>query len=165
MNRSNNGYQTFIYQLASNVWVICPACAGKALVDTGGVSYPQNQMGDIKVVCTACGFNKLLQRKPTVIVNGVPRKRTEGKHAIFGAPMDPFFHLPLWLTDRVKGNLLWAYNEEHLDFLKQFVAAKLRERNGKKLTNGSLGSRLPTWMTSKNNREIVLKAIEKLRGK
>lgn len=160
--RINTGYQTFIYQLAKDVLVVCPSCSGRAMVNTNGFSYPQNQQGDIKVICTGCGFNKVLHRKPTVVVNGVPKKSTEGKHLIFGAPVDPFFHLPLWLTERVLGNLLWAYNHEHLEFLKQFIEAKLRERNGKKLTNGSIGSRLPVWMTSRNNRAVMLKAIEKL---
>lgn len=162
VGRNTSGYETFIYQLAKDVLVVCPSCGGRAMVNTNGFAYPQNQKGDIKVICTRCGFNKVLHRKPTVVIRGVPKKSSEGKHMIFGAPIDPFFHLPLWLTGRVQGNLLWAYNHEHLEFLKQFIEAKLRERNGKKLTNGSVGSRLPKWMTSKNNRITMLKAIERL---
>jgi hypothetical protein len=41
----------------------------------------------------------------------------------------------------------------------------LRERNDVEYSNKSLGSRLPKWMTSKKNREEVLKAIDKLKNK
>jgi hypothetical protein len=160
--RNNDGYITFIHQFAEDVLVVCPSCSGKAMVHTNGYVYPKGGSGDVKVVCASCGFNKMLQRNPTVVVNGVPRKSFTGKHLIFGAPVDPFFHLPLWLTDKVLGNLLWAYNPKHLFFLKEFVEARLRERNGKKNTNASIGSRLPKWMTSRHNRDIVLKAIERL---
>jgi hypothetical protein len=63
------------------------------------------------------------------------------------------------------GELLWAYNREHLDFLEQHVAAKLRERNGFNFNVKSIGARLPKWMTAANNREAVLKTMEKLRMK
>lgn len=162
--RSNLGYQTFIYQLARDVLVVCPVCSGCATVKANGFPFPRNQYDEIKIVCTQCGFNKVLPRNPTVLVNAgrVPSKRTEGKHLIFGVPIDPFFHLSLWITANVRGNLLWAYNYEHLKFLRQFVEAELRERNGVKSTNGSIGSRLPKWMTSRKNRKDVLRVLEKL---
>ncbi len=62
-------------------------------------------------------------------------------------------------------NTLWAYNVEHLDFLAEHIGAKLRERNGQELLNGSIGSRLPKWMTSKKNREALLKKITELKSK
>jgi len=76
-----------------------------------------------------------------------------------------FFHLPVWLQTDFSGEILWAYNLEHLDFLAAHIGAKLRERNGFQFRVRSIGARLPRWMTSAGNREAVLKAIEKLREK
>lgn len=59
------------------------------------------------------------------------------------------FCFPLWLRTDFEGHVLWAYNIKHLDFLRDHIDAKLRERNGQELFNKSLGSRLPKWMTAK----------------
>jgi hypothetical protein len=60
---------------------------------------------------------------------------------------------------------MWAYNREHIAFLKLHIEAKLRERNGQELANKSLGSRLPKWMNSKKNREPLLKSLTELQNK
>jgi hypothetical protein len=105
-----------------------------------------------------------MTEKPTsVLYSAINDQTIEGQHLIIGAPIDPFFHLPLWLTENVNGNLLWAYNYEHLEFIRNFVDSKLRERNGQDFSNKSLGSRLPKWLTSKNNRETILRTIEKIK--
>ena len=89
----------------------------------------------------------------------------KGNVLIFGGPIDPFFHLPVWLQADFSGQTLWAYNLEHLEFLAEHVGAKLRERNTSPRMSRSIGARLPRWMTAASNREAVLKAIEKLKGK
>jgi hypothetical protein len=79
--------------------------------------------------------------------------------------------LELWLQTPCGGETLWAYNQEHLDFLEQYVAAPLRERahpDGSTLSqtgarNSTLASRLPAWIKSAKNRDDVLKCIGKLR--
>lgn len=78
-------------------------------------------------------------------------------------PHDPHFGLPLWLVAPVRGRTLWAFNYEHLAFLKDFVAATLRERDAN--VNRSQASRLPNWLTARANREIVLTAIQRLETK
>ena len=88
----------------------------------------------------------------------------KGKHLVFGAPVDPFFHLPVWFQTTFEGELLWAYNIAHLEFLADHVGDKLRERNGFKFNVKSIGARLPRWMTSKKNREEILKAIHHLKA-
>ena len=40
---------------------------------------------------------------------------------------DPYFGLQLWLQNPVDDNILWAYNYDHLEYLKKYVVAKLRE--------------------------------------
>ena len=71
----------------------------------------------------------------------------------------------LWLSIQLKEGELWAYNLEHLEFIKNHISANLRERTLENISNKSIGSRLPKWMTSKSNRNDVLKAIEKLKNK
>lgn len=162
-NRSKSGYRTFLHEFIKDVFVVCPQCSKQAIVRSNGFSFREGAQ-DVKVVCTSCGFNRQLGRKPSVVLypdTGRSKKVTEGKHIIIGAPVDPFFHLPLWIKMEVNGNLLWAYNYEHLDFMREFVNSKLRERNGGNL-NRSMGSRLPRWMTSAKNRETISNAIDKI---
>ena len=77
-----------------------------------------------------------------------------------GKPFDPYFKYPLWLQTECAGEILWAFNEKHLSYLKSYVEADLREDDGRK--SWSIISRLPKWITSAKNRQNVLKAIAKL---
>ena len=73
---------------------------------------------------------------------------------------DPFLNLPLWLSSKVKENTFWAYNYDHLKYLKGYIKAKLRVRH-----NGAYSSmveRLPSWIKSEKNRDQLIKQIEKL---
>ncbi len=78
----------------------------------------------------------------------------------WGDPYDWFFGLPLWLQSPCCGEVLWAYNEHHLQFLKDYVGATLRERQPNR--NGSLASRLPKWIKRAANRGEILRCIEHL---
>ena len=91
--------------------------------------------------CKHCGFIK------------------KGKNLFFDIRPD------LQLETSCCGNKLWALNEEHLQYIENFVSAELRERvhdeNG--WHNQSLSSRLPKWIQSAKNRDEILKAVEKLK--
>ncbi|MFD3496906.1 hypothetical protein ACFWWT_25340 [Streptomyces sp. NPDC058676] len=72
----------------------------------------------------------------------------------------------LWLQAETRHGEIWAYNLEHLDLLRRFVAATLRERapwyeHGRKMT---YVARLPAWIKSAGNRDEVLRAIDRLRA-
>jgi hypothetical protein len=95
-----------------------------------------------KITCTHCGYNRVFE--------------CEG---FWGIPKA--VEITLFLNISCCGNVLWAVNEEHLDFLEQYVASELRERTPN--INKSLASRLPQWIKSRKNRDEVLKAISKLR--
>ncbi len=151
--RTKHTYQTYLYDFIKDILVVCPQCNGKALVKTGDFTMLRFDIQGVRVVCGQCGYSKEL--------NKISRKHPS---IITGVPIDPFFFLPVWLKADFGSDLLWAYNLEHLDFLEQHVGAKLRERNGQPYKVRSIGARLPRWMTSKKNREAVLKAIEKLRA-
>lgn len=80
-----------------------------------------------------------------------------------GKPLDPYFGFPLWLQIYCAGNTLWAYNKDHLNTLKSYVAAtqRVRGQGGK----WSMLNRLPKWVKSAKNRGSVLKAIGRLEEK
>lgn len=76
---------------------------------------------------------------------------------------DPHFGCELWYTTSCTGELLWAINDRHLEFLETYLSASLRSRQPN--INRSLASRLPAWMTSTKNRAEVLKCIARLKAK
>jgi len=78
---------------------------------------------------------------------------------------DPYFLLPLWYQSRFGNENLWAYNKEHLEIIEKHVGAELRERHNSESYNGSLGSRLPKWISSAKNRKYLLKTIKRLKEK
>lgn len=136
--RNKNSYETLVYDFTKEVYVICPNC----------------------------GFNKTPEKESIRHSNMKNSNNLIKNIVVIGGGIDPYFYLPLWLSTNVGENLFWAYNYEHLNFIKGFVSAKLRERNiEESMSNKSLGSRLPKWITSHKNRDIILKTIEKLEKK
>ncbi|WP_212748233.1 hypothetical protein [Pseudoalteromonas sp. S1727] len=73
--------------------------------------------------------------------------------------IDPFFGLELALKENTRHGTVWAYGATHLQQLKLYTAAQLREGDG---TKWSYFTRLPKWLKTSKNRELVLKAITKL---
>lgn len=165
VQRTKDTYQKQIYDFIKDILVVCPTCSKSAIVRTSKQPIINLNEKEIKVVCTHCGLNKRLEEKPSAILFSSSDKTTTGNYIIIGAAVDPYFHLPLWLTTNCCDNILWAYNHEHLKFIEQHVDAKLRERNTAEMKNNSIGSRLPRWMTATKNRETVLKAIKQLQQK
>ena len=83
-----------------------------------------------------------------------------------GKPVDPFFGLPLYVQAPCCGNVLWAWNLQHLDLLAAVVGARLRERaRGLSFrSNDTLLAKLPRWVKAAKNREPVLECVAKLRA-
>lgn len=80
-----------------------------------------------------------------------------------GSPHDPLFGLPLWLQAPCCGQILWAYNAEHLSKLREYVAANLRQKEKSEYTRAwSMFARLPQWMSAAKNREAVLSTFRRL---
>ena len=165
-SRTKDSYQTLVYDFIKfDILVTCPNCSKRAMVKPGDFKFRSIDESGVKIICPNCAYNKKLSEKPSSILYSSNNKTIFGRYYVIGGATDPFFYLPLWLQTHFDGNTLWAYNIEHLDFLRGHVEAKLRERNGQELSNRSLGSRLPKWMTSKKNRELVLKKITELKNK
>ena len=139
-----------IYDFGDEFLVVCPKCTGMAKVIP--VSIGSEKMNA-----------KLFAPRNLVCFQCVHRQHWQGGEIGIGASVDWYFRLPLWLQISCCGETLWAYNKNHLNFLEDYVGAKLRERTPN--TNKSLASRLPQWIKSRKNRDEVLKCLKRLRTK
>lgn len=99
---------------------------------------------ELKVSCIHCGYHKEF-------------KKMEGgfKLASISVELEDYLKIPCC------GEMLWALNLDHLNFLEKYVEAELRERIPN--INKSVASRLPQWIKSAKNRDEILKCIRKLR--
>ena len=77
--------------------------------------------------------------------------------------IESYFGCELYLLSSFRGQLMWALNDEHLDYLIEFVAAGLRERPAGYLAKKTQGFLIPTFMKTAKNRESVLRILRKLR--
>lgn len=145
---SDNG--ELVYEFGDEFLVVCPRCAGKArvfVVEIDSEKLNEKLFAERKLVCFSCVY----------------RDEWKGGQIGVGGSFDWYFRLPLWLAVSCCGETLWAYNEKHLEFIEDYVGAKLRER--KPFVNKSMASRLPNWIKSAKNRDEILKAIKKLKSK
>ncbi|MFI6122993.1 hypothetical protein ACIBCU_24960 [Streptomyces sp. NPDC051064] len=141
------------YDFLGSILVRCPNCDKVAHVGTApdpaevhgqGVFVPR------RLVCRNCGTSKESRR------GGLTLHRDPS-----GSSGDPYFGARLWLQTEIRHGSVWAYNLEHLDLIKRFVQAPLREGipwhdHGRKMT---VVARLPAWMQQAKNRDEVLRAI------
>ncbi len=174
---------------AGHFLVHCPKCDGRALVRAGDhrllctschhSEMPGHWYGAWRLStsrhCTVCGH----QERRSIITDrfreklpmrcaecGDEREYTaHSSHVLTdkGLVTDSVFGLPLWLQAEFKGELFWAFNTEHLAYIRQYVAAKLRERGiwpGSK--NASLISRLPAFLKKAGHREALLRLFDEL---
>ena len=151
--RCNNCYKSIDENLWYGPIIISPAnvnCGycGSALKYSKTVNKYQNK---IEVKCQNCDQEKKYDVHYTLTY-------ADNKQAT-----DPYFGFQLWLQIPFDDNILWAYNFEHLEYLKNYVAAKLREatRGGKY----SLAWKLPNFIKLAKSREKILKAISRLEKK
>ena len=136
--------ESFAVELNCN----CANCAAEIKVSLQNVKEKKDK---IAVRCTNCGETESYE----------PRNiEQQWLYKNDGAPSDNYFGLPLWLTRNFRGNNLWAYNYKHLDYLKQYIAADLREKNGR--LGWTMVEKLPDWMKSAKNRDKLSKLISEL---
>ncbi|OPH59245.1 hypothetical protein BC351_20215 [Paenibacillus ferrarius] len=136
---NDKGKSVYDFLLKSDgILIECPYC----LKCAKGIR-TQNTDFEYKLSCSRCG----------ILTNATAGSSGYGT----------FMGINLWLKTNCCGNLLWAYNKEHLDFLDNYITSSLRERIPNR--NQSLASRLPEWIKSRKNREELAKGIEKLRSR
>lgn len=129
-------------------------------------------VGKILRTCKSCGSNLHFLTKPTKetkqqLLGTCETCKKENEYEITwkkylkNHPNDPYFGMDLWLQTAIKSNVLWAYNLEHLDFLKEYVASKLREDNFR--NKYSLITNLPQWIKEAKNRDLIVRKLNKLK--
>ena len=142
------------------VWVACPRCSRRALVRVRepGAAPP------VQLACTHCGHSPGWAPSRPGVAHAADPAALPGLVA-FGGPVDPYFHLPLWLQAPCCGERLWAFNPAHLRWLEEYVGAALRERAPGEhgWANRGMASRLPRWMKSAANRDELLRCIRCLK--
>jgi hypothetical protein len=106
-----------------------------------------------RVVCRLCAFSRVSDGNRLILNRGP------------GQAHDPYLGLPLWLQSETRHGRLWAYNLEHLQLIRQFVQATLREHAPWHLAvrRMTVVGRLPTWVKLAKNRAEVLQTIERMR--
>ena len=141
-----NSDQSVLYKVS--VKRNCPCCGDQIYEMKDNLKKPLKELSS---TCLKCGFKA--EYTPNVYAyKYVPE--------IKGMKGDPFFKLPLRLQTNVKGNLFWAYNREHLEQIREYVDADLREIRS--LYSRSMFAWLPKFIKDAKNREAVLKAISQL---
>lgn len=127
---------TRVYSFVDVVLASCPACGECATLNSNTK----------RLICPHCGHTKF-----DIFWNIIgPNSSTLG--------------LSLFLQTDCCGETLWAFNQDHLRFLRDYVSADQRAhaRDSNGWSNRSLANRLPQWMTSSKNRENVVRAIDRL---
>jgi hypothetical protein len=76
-----------------------------------------------------------------------------------GKPIDPYFGLELYFKKEVKGETLWIYNKEHLEYLKDYISSNIRKREYVGLY--ALVTRLPNFITNSKNKNAIINQLNK----
>jgi hypothetical protein len=144
---------TVMWSFTNDVLVRCPRCAEPARV----LRPDGPAEGRWRVSCLSCAYSK--------DTPGNHRSFDNGSH---DPVRDPVFRLPLWLqTSCCRGNLLWAYNVEHLDVLEAFVRARIRQKRCAVCGHSHhqrMIHKLPRWLSAAKHRDEVLTALGRLRA-
>ncbi|MCX4780554.1 hypothetical protein [Streptomyces sp. NBC_01264] len=144
------------YDFLESILVRCPGCGKAAHV----VAAPEpvgardrDLFAPRRLVCRNCGLAKAWSGGGVALYRGRN-----------GPATDPYFGVRLWLQAETRHGWVWAYGPEHLDLIRRFVRASLREGipwydHGRRMT---VVARLPAWMQQAGNRDEVLRAIARI---
>ncbi len=134
----------------------CPECGKRISLKIDKVA---NKKESMKIPCKHCGFTE--SYKPKYIEYEIVADDISNGE-------EPFFNVDLWLCKEYKGNLFWATNYKHLEYLKQYIEAKIRVRGYFYIDfryNMTMAAKLPQFIKSGKNRDNLLKIIKQLENK
>jgi hypothetical protein len=148
---ARNGHPGLLKEaFLGRILVDCPACGGLAVIRPEAEGWTEADVAFVprRATCTRCSFHRK-QETP------------------LGTFARPAMGLPLRLVAEGRHGGLFAYNEDHLDYIESWVAAADRleivEPGG--IRNRSVLSRLPAWVKAAANRGEVLRLIAKMRAR
>lgn len=125
----------------NEVLVKCPRCEGKAIAISDNVT----QIA--KLTCTACGYNQT--------------QSMHSANADTNAAAHTYFSADLWLQKPFGDHMFCAYNEKHLLYLEDYIAAHLRESANR--DGFTMVEKLPAFIQDGTNRKPLLKLIDKFK--
>jgi len=126
------------------VCVVCPSCEKRAIAKAN------RDARLVRLFCVQCGYNKEVSA-------------AFGKTGALVTAAHGYFDASLWLRARFRNNIVWAYNDKHLAYLKAYIGAGLREHKNR--THYTLLEKLPRFYHEARNREALRKVIERLEQK
>ena len=154
MNQKHRDSFRILESFNNPTLVVCPKCGSRAKIEVQK-GYELGRFSPRELACESCTYRDYWNASS---LTNQPSYEAR----------DDYFNLPLWLQTNQGRFRLWAYNREHLNYLRSFVDAKLRERLKHPTygwSNQSLTSRLPTWFKSRKNRAVISRGLNKLVSK
>jgi len=160
MDERFRDYTTALSVFEREVWVQCPQCQRSAR------SQCLDQSLTWRITCCHCAYTRIASRQSQKM-QPMPwwKNGWWGEVRKYSGAIDPLFGLPLWLQVPCCGEVLWAYNAAHLDFLAQYIQATLRERQGRMGNHHAIAVRLPRWLKLAKNRDALFQGIQRLKAK
>ncbi|WP_225095138.1 hypothetical protein [Streptomyces sp. CoH27] len=143
------------YDFLDSILVRCPRCDHLARVRRQPHAEERPLFAPRRLVCPSCGLMRAWAGRGIGLWAGSR-----------GPAEDPYLRARLWLQRETRHGWLWAYDLGHLDLIRRYVDAGLRERagwydTGQKMT---LVARLPTWIKSAKHRDEVLRTVDRIRA-
>lgn len=129
--------------------VECPRCAERAVVHAASRAP--------RLTCAHCGY----------VREGDSKSPRLTWRSVRPDAREPSFGQRLWLAEECcGGNVLWALNEPHLDYLERFISSTTRDRDFPSPPGArGLAYKLPRWMQLARNRQELLRTISRLRSR
>ena len=124
----------------------CPNCGIPIHNEQHGM---KNKMDKVLIKCQNCSFPLSIKPHYEETYNKINPNKD-------GLKCDYIFGLPYFFQENVRENLFWAENTLHIKVIEDYVSSDLREREGM-----SLVAKLPTFIKSKKNRDVILKIIQR----
>lgn len=158
----------------------CKACLHKAVRDTRYYDYTVHNF------CPHCDYHYRVEiDNPTeqhrsvlnvrcprcgTVQQGRVKKTPSSYYDVFSRDTgkmgkDPCFGLRLWYLSDYAGQLVWALNREHLNYIINYVSAHLRQKPLPLLYGKTQSDHLPTFMKTSKNRAGILKVLRRLQEK
>ncbi|MDA6071354.1 hypothetical protein NJT12_17175 [Flavobacterium sp. AC] len=139
-----------IYQYVGYGKVYCNNCFEKYEFESQSLKEKPEKY---KAKCPHCNFQE--EWKPKI------EEFLQNSKVVDGLAKEKYYNLPLWFQKEVNGDIFWAYNEEHINYLERYIKADLRERNNNGGYHMTMVSRLPKFVKEAKSREKLLKILEK----
>jgi hypothetical protein len=141
-------YPQTLFAFADQFLVICPSCQKQAVVeprdpDKHGIFDPH------VVICAHCNYQR----------EWSPNEESASSIRV-GSATDWYFEFPLWLQDTCCGELLWAHNVAHLDYIER--AAHQLQAEGTMTPEAAIAL-LPDWARQARCYTQILHVITALR--